>query len=201
MALGEIACSKCFRAVPRELWNVEEPQPCARCGSKLRVDVFPADFVGFAVATPERIVADGDAGCFNHPGKRAVLPCDDCGRFLCALCDVEFGGRHVCPTCLEGQKRKGQLAALETERTLYDRIALSLAVYPLLLFYLTVITAPIAIFVSIRYWKAPGSLVSQTKTRFVVALVFAFAQLGGWIALAVFLYILNQRGVHPARPG
>ncbi len=108
----------------------------------------------------------------------------------------------MCPNCLEGQKRKGQLAALETERTLYDRIALSLAVYPLLLFYLTVITAPIAIFVSIRYWKAPGSLVRRTRSGFVVAIVLALVQIAGWIALAIFLFTFRQSGAPtPGRPG
>jgi hypothetical protein len=203
MALGEIACSHCFRAVPREIWNREAPELCSGCRAKLRVDVFPAHFGGLAgVTAAERIVAEGDAGCFYHPAKRAVLPCDACGRFLCALCDVEFSGRHLCPSCLEAKKKKGQLAALETERTLYDRIALSLAVYPMLLFYLTLVTAPAAIFVSIRYWKAPGSLVGHSKARFVAALALAMAQVIGWIVVAVLLYTaFRQQAQGRGRPG
>lgn len=189
MSLAAIACTRCLAPVARDLWNLELPEPCSECKARLRADVFPAHFAGLGVgAAPEAIVAEGDAGCFYHPGKRAVLPCDSCGRFLCALCDVELGGRHVCPACLEGQKRKGQLSALETERTLYDRIALSLAVYPMLLFYLTVLTAPAAIFISIRYWKAPGSLVRGKKAGFIAAILISVIQIAGWITLVVFLY-------------
>lgn len=202
MALAAIACTRCRMPVPREAWNRGEPEACGRCGATLRADVFPAHFAGLAVgAAPETLVAEGDASCFNHPGKRALLPCDSCGRFLCALCDVEFRGRHLCPSCLEAQKKKGELAVLETERTLYDRIALSLAIYPMLLFYLTVLTAPAAIFISLRYWRAPGSLVRGKKPRFVVAILVALAQIAGWVTLAVFLYTFNQRAPGAARPG
>lgn len=189
MTLAAIACTRCLTPLGRDLWNQQLPVPCPRCRTRLRADVFPAHFAGLGGgAAPETIVAEGDASCFYHHGKRAVLPCDACGRFLCALCDVELGGRHLCPACMEGQKKKGQLAALETERTLYDRIALSMAVYPLLLFYLTVLTAPAAIFVSIRYWKAPGSLVRGKKASFIAAIVISVIEIAGWIALAVFLF-------------
>ena len=201
MALAAIACTRCRTPVPREAWNHVRPAPCERCGTKIRADVFRAHFSGLAAgAASEAVVADGDASCFDHPSKRAVLPCDACGRFLCALCDVEFRGRHLCPTCLESQKRKGELSVLETERTLYDRIALSLAVYPLLIFYLTILTAPAAIFISLRYWKAPGSIVRGKKPRFVAAIVLSLAQIAGWIALAVFLVTLSRRAPSVTRP-
>ena len=75
----------------------------------------------------EAIVVEGEAACFYHPGKRATVPCGVCGRFLCALCDLELNGRHVCPACLETSRRKGDLRNLDTRRMLYDSAALSLA--------------------------------------------------------------------------
>ena len=57
---------------------------------------------------------------------------------------------------------------------LYDKIALALAVYPMLLFYLTFFTAPMAIFVAIRYWKAPASILPRTRIRSVIAIVRYF---------------------------
>jgi hypothetical protein len=76
---------------------------------------------------------------------------------------------------------------LENRRVLYDKIALALALYPMLLFYLTFFTAPMAIFVAIRYWKAPSSILPRTRVRFVIALVLAVFQIAGWIALFTFL--------------
>jgi len=188
----DIVCPDCFRTLPRETWNTPRVR-CGSCGAALQVDVFPARFAGLAAGkAAETILADGEVGCFYHPGKRAALPCDGCGRFLCSLCDVELGGRHICPRCLETQRKKGRLDTLETERTLYDQIALSLAILPMIVFYLTVLTAPATIFVSLRYWKRPGSLVRPTKFRFVLAMVIALLQIAGWTAIGVAIWTARR---------
>ena len=44
----------------------------------------------------------------------------------------------------------------------------------------TLITAPAAIYVALRYWNAPMSLVPRTKIRFILAILFAGAELAGW---------------------
>jgi len=184
----DIICPRCLRALPPETWNVPRTR-CGSCGAALQADVFPAQFTGLATGkAAETILSDGDVGCFYHPAKRASLPCDGCGRFLCSLCDVELGGRHICPRCMEAQRKKGRLDSLETERTLYDQVALSLAVLPMITVYLTVLTAPAAIFVSLKYWKAPGSLVRSSKTRFVLALLIAAAQIAGWTAVGFMIW-------------
>lgn len=132
-------------------------------------------------------MVEGESSCFYHPQKKAVLPCDGCGRFVCALCDCQLNGQHFCPVCLETGKTKGKIKSLDNQRTLYDRIALSLAIYPLLIFYFTLITAPMALFVAIRYWKSPPSLVRRGKIRFVVAIIFALLQIAGWGIFFVYL--------------
>jgi len=43
-------------------------------------------------------------------------------------------------------------------------------------FYLTFITAPAALFIAIRYWKAPRSLVHRSQIRLVLAMIFASLQ-------------------------
>jgi hypothetical protein len=70
---------------------------------------------------------------------------------------------------------------------LYDSIALSLAVYALLIFYLTLVTAPIAIFIAIRHWNSPRSIVHRTKIRLVLAIAIAAAELVGWAVLIYFV--------------
>src|SRR5438874_13754528 len=88
---------------------------------------------------------EGEAGCFYHPQKRAIIPCAACGRFLCALCDVELNDEHLCPVCLETGRKKGKLTQLETKRTLYDSSALILSVLPIIcLWPLSIVTAPAA---------------------------------------------------------
>ena len=92
---------------------------------------------------------------FYHPEKKAVLTCNYCGRFLCALCDVDFAGQHLCPPCIESGKKKKKIKNLENHRVLYDDVALAVAVLPLMLCYFVVLTAPISLFIAFRYWNAP----------------------------------------------
>lgn len=149
-------------------------------------DVFPALFRKQAFGiSGETLLEDGEASCFYHPKKKAVIPCSACGRFLCALCDVEFNDQHLCPSCLETGKRKRKIKNLENQWTLYDSIALALAIFPMLFIFATILTAPMAIFMSIRYWNAPTSIIPRTKVRFIFAVIIAGLQMIGWL---VFIY-------------
>jgi hypothetical protein len=136
----------------------------------------------------EAVLIEGESSCFYHPAKKAAIACESCGRFLCALCDVDWNGQHICPACLESGRTKGKLKNLETKRFLYDGIAFGLATLPLLIFYLTPLTAPIAIYVAIRYWNAPSSVIPRTKARFIFAIIIATLQITGWALLAYFVF-------------
>src|SRR5439155_16734384 len=160
--MSAVPCSKCGRAFDETMFNQPGSLDSPHCEAPLRVEVFPALFRPAAPAQSGQVlVTEGEAGCFYHPHKKAVLPCDACGRFLCALCDIEFSGQHFCPGCLETGRKKGHLTGLDNRRTLYDSLALSLALLPLLIWPLTLITAPAALFIAIRYWKAQGSVVRR----------------------------------------
>lgn len=176
-----ITCTKCHRPLPSELFDTPDMTNCPHCGIALKVEVFPAFFKTIAPGrSGQTLVMDSESSCFYHPRKKAVIPCDMCGRFLCALCDVELNGQHLCPNCLETGKTKGKLKSLQNHRTLYDAIALRLAIYPLLIFWLTIITAPITLFVAIRYWNASSSIIPRTKVRSIIAIILASLQIIGW---------------------
>ena len=182
-----IQCTKCEASLPVELLNAPGLSACPQCGALVRVDAFPA-LVNPPASTQEgeKLVTDTEAGCFFHPRKKAVVSCDGCGRFLCALCDVEIGGRHLCPLCLETGKKKKKMKNLETHRELYDNISLSLAVIPgitLIFWFLTIITAPMSIYIAIRHWNSPTSILPRTKVRFIIAIIFSLLQIGGWALL------------------
>ena len=70
---------------------------------------------------------------------------------------------------------------------MYDDLALSIAVLPLILIYFTCITAPIAIYIAIRHWNAPLSVIPRTKVRFLIAIVIASLEIAGWIAIIAYL--------------
>lgn len=169
-----VYCTKCRMSLPPAFLNRPELIPCPVCGSAIMVAAFPVLLTGPATGTPgEVLLADDQASCFYHPSKKASRVCDQCGRFLCALCDVEMGGRHLCPGCIEGGDRQKH-TELDTRRVLYDSLALFLAVLVPLLGGL------IALYLAIRYWSAPTSLLRRTQVRWVLAVVVAVVQIAFW---------------------
>ena len=182
-------CTKCHSPLAVEALTAPGFTVCPSCGAEAHVEIFPALFLPPKRGEAgEAIMLDGESSCFYHPQKRATVPCDSCGRFLCALCDVDLGGEHLCPGCLESGRKKGKITTLENRRTLYDDAALSVAVLPLVLIFtviFTFITAPLAIFLAIRSLKAPGSILPRTRVRAWLALVIAGLTLVGW---SIFLY-------------
>jgi hypothetical protein len=175
-----------------EFLNIEEFRECPSCASKLRVELFPAYFREAQKGSAgEALLADTEASCFYHPQKRAAVVCSECGRFLCLLCDLEVEGKHFCAGCLETAKEKNKIASIENRRTMYDSMALHLAVWPVVLvitIYFTFITAPLAIYFAIKHWRTPSSLVRKpSKWRFVVAMIMAGLQIVAWLVLLGFL--------------
>jgi hypothetical protein len=181
-------CTRCQRELPVTIFRGDEFRLCPSCGAKTYGVIFPAFTQGVSGSRPgETLILDTDASCFYHPQKKAEVACEYCGRFLCALCDVEMEKKHLCPPCIESGKQKGRIKTLENRRTLYDSIALSLSILPLLIFYFTIITAPIAIYMVFRYWNAPTSILHRGKWRMVLALIFSASEIMGWGLVAYFL--------------
>lgn len=188
--LQPIACPKCKAVLGAEYLDRPVWQACPSCAVELRVEVFPALFREEAVTPAERVLDASEAGCFYHPEKKAAVVCDACGRFLCALCDVEFDGRHICPACLERGGEKGKIPKLQNSRARHDHIALALAVLPMITIYFTVFTAPAAVFYAIWHWNSPGSIVPNWRRLILsIAILVASLQIITWVALVVWLII------------
>src|SRR5579859_7190467 len=119
-----LQCPACSAPMPGALFNQPELKPCPQCGRLCQIEVFPALFQPVVHGRDgEPLLIEGEASCFYHVQKKAIVPCEACGRFLCALCDCELHGKHFCPACLETGKQKGRIEKLENQRTLYDSIA------------------------------------------------------------------------------
>ena len=182
MTSAAAACPQCRSALPGALCNLAEPVPCPACNAFILVEVFPATFQTPAVGQPaETIVEEGTASCFYHEQKKAVTHCDACGRFLCALCEVDFNGQHICPGCLQIGKTKGKLAALDSSRTLWDSAALVVCLAPLIVWPVVIATAPIAITLAVVSFFKPGSLVPRTRWRAVLAIAFSLVEMLAWV--------------------
>lgn len=186
----ELSCPYCRRPLPPDHFNTQQTESCPACGSRVQTVVFPAFYRQTAPAgNAEPLLADSDAGCFYHPAKKAAVVCDACGRFLCALCNIDFAGRHLCPACLEQGGVKTETAALDNTRTLYDSMALMLALLSLVICYLGALTAPAALFLAIYHWKTPSSLLHRTKARHIAAILLSLLILAGYGVALAFISI------------
>jgi hypothetical protein len=161
-----ITCTRCKTALGAETVNTFALIPCPTCNASIRADVYPALF---------RKLPSGHTGDLVQTEKEA------CGRFLCALCDVEFNNRHLCPMCLEKGKTKRKIKNLENHRVCYDKIALFVALISMLFIWPTLISAPFVLFMVIRYWNAPRSIIPRTKIRFILAFGIACLQIVAWV--------------------
>jgi hypothetical protein len=70
----------------------------------------------------------------------------------------------------------------------YDKIALGLATAPVLFWVVTIFTAPAALYVAIRYWRAPGSLVRRWRPWLYLATILACTEIGAWVWLITFFW-------------
>jgi len=176
-----VQCPKCHSGLVDGIFNQPDLRPCPNCGASLQVEVFPAFFRRISPGREgERIMVEGESSCFYHPQKKATVPCDVCGRFLCALCDCEVKGQHLCPACLESGQRKKSIRGLEDMRVLHRRTALLLALLPFF------ITGVAAIYLALRYRKEPGSLVMPMRWAFPAALILGSLQTAGYLVLIGF---------------
>ncbi len=185
--MEKVSCTQCHAPIPPGYYNTTDFIPCPSCHVPIRINAFPALFRGLQPVKDGETLIDDEASCYYHPQKKAVLPCDHCGRFLCALCDVELGGKHLCPVCVETGKKKGRIVNLDRHRVLYDSVALRLALFPIITVWFTLITAPMVLYLAIRHWKSPASLVRRTKIRFIFAMTLAGLQILAWTTGIVYL--------------
>ena len=158
---------------------------CRACSTRQEYVTFPAFGRGIAPGkAADPVMMEGEGACFFHPRKRADVPCDLCGRFLCALCDLEVGGKHVCPGCLTTAKSTGVLLAMERHRFIPESAALSLVCVGIVL-PLAIVTGPLAIYFAVRSFTGKGSLVGRRTLAAVIALLLAVLQ----IAAAIMMFV------------
>jgi hypothetical protein len=185
-------CPTCSTPVPAEQCNTDHFFACSRCSSQLIADIFPALYREHqAGARGESIVDTADASCFYHPQKKAAVVCSSCGRFLCQLCEIDHAGSSICPVCLQNGRDKEDIQTLVTQRTLHDNIALAVSVLPIIsiiLVYFTLFTAPLALFLALRAWKKPLSILPRTRVRFILAILLSLLQIVAWVFAFILLF-------------
>jgi hypothetical protein len=161
-----VTCPHCSVDIPADSrW-----QSCPYCQKWLQVRIWPI----VRQDTNAVSALSDQATCFFHPDKAFQACCQRCGRFVCALCDLQLGAEHVCPTCFErGRDDSGAEAGKAEWRyrdVLYDSIALTVGWVWILVWPVIVAALPAVIFLHVKYRKAPRSyLIARSGWRFWAA--------------------------------
>jgi hypothetical protein len=170
-----LPCARCGLRLPPNPAEWRSISQCPRCHAPIQITVFPN--LGRPAASgrsAELIVEAGESPCFYHADKRAVVHCHECGRFLCALCDIQLGEAHVCPACLSRAKKQASGSPMERKRTRYDQIVQGLVLLPVpFCFLIAPVTGLAAIALAIWKWRAPPSLLVNTRTRLIAGIILA----------------------------
>lgn len=175
-----LRCAKCDSPL-HEDYLKGGSQICYHCRRPVDVTVFPAFYMDRETGgSGESRTSEEEAACFYHQQKRAERICASCGRFICDLCSVKLDESDICARCLEISVENKEYAMFENRRVLYDGIALQLSVFPMIFVIPTILTAPAAMYMCVRYWKTPLSVTSRTRIRFVLAFLLSGAQMYGW---------------------
>jgi len=165
-----ISCPNCGgNVIPAD---TDDWQYCPSCSTRMQISFWPVARQNNKAAA----ALTDQATCFFHPEKAFQSCCNRCGRFVCALCDLQLGAEHVCPACFErGRVESGPEAAKAEWRhrdVLYDSIASSIGWAWIIVWPTYVAALPIAIFLHVKYRKAPRSyLIPRSGWRFWMAYV------------------------------
>ena len=189
---GMITCTACKSTLDLAQLRPGGRVACRRCLNPIDAAFYPAFSVPLMSGHGEAIEEGADSACFFHAGKKAAAACGACGRFLCGLCAIDFAEETRCASCLESGKKKGKLSELDEQRTMYDSMVLMIPVASIIMWPVLFFTAPLTLFLTVWYWKKPGSLFRTNRWRFVLAAFTALCELFG-IVWFIFAFIKELR--------
>ena len=192
MAPPSLHCDRCQTPLPDAFLNTPAPvalpgvpRAVARAGvpgvrAPRRRRRAPAARRKPSAATRTRAAFSIRAKRRSCPARAAGGSCARCAtwRSTAGTC-----ARRAWPTRRRVARSGGAAGqtVFANERTLYDQVALSLAVLPLLMWPLTLFCAPVAFYFAVRYWNSPRQgLIRRSRVRLVLAAVFALVEMAGW---------------------
>ncbi len=185
MAGDAPSCPGCQHELGRPgVWQTDGAS-CPHCRRELEFSAFPALTTGRTATHPLVAAVADDATCFFHTENRAVAVCEGCGRYLCTVCGIDYAGSRLCPSCVAGRTRAGRGDVAARDFVLHDSIAMALAILPLLSFFFTLVTGPVALGYVIYAWQKPLGLLRRSRWRLWVAGGFALVEIAGWSAFFV----------------
>jgi hypothetical protein len=187
---AHLTCPHCSGPLPIDLFTAGRVGRCPACHSQVEAYIFP-EFHKAAYARSEiHLAQEHEAVCYFHSRYRAKNPCDNCGRFLCEICAINVGNRGLCAECLSQLRKQRNETGLVLYAPLFDNVSLFLVTAPVItifFWFLTILSAPVSLFLSFYYWPRQWNLLPRSRTRFVLAILFSLILIGLWVLVIYYL--------------
>jgi hypothetical protein len=187
---AHLTCPHCSGPLPVNLFAAGQSGRCPSCYSQVEAYIFP-EFHKEPAARSEILLAqEHEAVCYFHSRYRAKNPCDNCGRFLCEICAINVGSRQLCAECLSLMRKQRNETGLVQYAALFDNVSLFLVTAPVItifFWFLTILSAPVSIFLSFYYWPRQWNLLPRSRIRFVLAILFSLILIGFWVFLIYYI--------------
>jgi hypothetical protein len=192
---ADLTCPHCSESLAIDLFVAGQPGQCPACHSLVEAYIFP-EFHNNTSARPGIYLAqEHEAVCYFHARYRAMNPCDNCGRFLCEICAINLGSRQLCAECLSQLRKRRDETGLVHHAALFDNVALFLVTAPvvtLFFWFLTILSAPVSLFLSFYYWSRQWNLIPRSRFRFILAIPLSLLLIAFWVFL-VYVIVAHQR--------
>jgi len=166
---------------------------CHVCGAQLLVRGFPARF-GVTLHLPAAETARGEeeASCFHHESKKRSIRARAAANFYVRCAPPKWAGMCIAPSVwYPNPGRLGPASGAGAHPVRFDRAGAgdfsvdhSLG---------GGIGGAAAIYVAIRYWKTPGSLVRRYGWRRYLAILFGLGEIVMFVVLMVAVIFTGRR--------
>ena len=155
---------------------------CPVCSCQTSMVVFPRFFQEEPEISKDKIASESEAICSFYGELKAEKVCDECGCLMSLRASVNWGDHDYCLPCLYQLREEKKNASFVAQAKLYDNLALALVTWlaPLSLF-----TAPVALFLLLRYRKGSQTFVSRSVFRWWLALLLSSAWILLWGAIII----------------
>ncbi len=166
--------------VSRSVDRVEEK--CPVCSSQISMAVFPRFFREEPEMINDRIASEDEAICSFHGELKAEKVCDECGCLMSLRASVNWGDRDYCLPCLYQLREEKKSASFVAQAKLHDNLALALVTW---LAPFSFFTAPVALFLLLRYRKGSQTFAPRSPLRWWLALLLSSAWILLWGAVII----------------
>ena len=185
-----LQCPTCRNNLSVDQSTDRVSEDCPVCRSEVRMTMFPRFYRDPPRQIDSTLASDDEAVCSFYPELRAEKVCDACGCLMSQKASVKWGDKDYCLPCLYRLREEKKDAAFVARARLYDNRALALVAW---FAPLSLLTAPVALFLLLRHRKGNQSFVPRSAARWWLAFLLTVGWLIFWgVMLVIWLSLILE---------